>query len=40
MDKVLNTFMTFRVGFSFTFRHLKPLLYGCVFAVWISRLSF
>ena len=35
MDKVLSMFMTFRVGFSFTFRHLKPLLYGCLFAILI-----
>ena len=40
MIKVLNMFMTFRVGFSFTFRHLKPLLYGCLFAILISRLPF
>lgn len=40
MDKVLSMFMTFRVGFSFTFRHLKPLLYSCLFAILISRLPF
>lgn len=40
MDKVLNMFMTFRVEFSFAFRHLKPLPYGCLFAIWILRLPF